>query len=201
MSLPTTRLAFRRVAASAQAQQSRSFARSAISFNNEASTSSSTSNASPSGSARDAEQAGYVQAEGSQSSSSERVDSRRSASVSKQVAYPDLLAPDAAFGNLVLPPSSLIPRTTLRPSYPGQPLPPLHAPQHKQINHPERLFPTIDNVETSGLIPELLNANGEQAKLDVLEAMTGLSGGEIKGLNRYTVVLKRVVNMTKKGKM
>jgi hypothetical protein len=40
-----------------------------------------------------------------------------------------------------------------------------------------------------------------QNKEAVLSAATGMSVDEIRGLNRYTVVLKRVVNMTKKGKM
>lgn len=35
----------------------------------------------------------------------------------------------------------------------------------------------------------------------VLSAITGLSSVELRGLNRVTAAVKRVVNMTKKGKM
>ncbi len=42
---------------------------------------------------------------------------------------------------------------------------------------------------------------GNRLKMEVLQAQTGLTADEIRGLHRYTVVLKRVSNMTKKGKM
>jgi hypothetical protein len=49
---------------------------------------------------------------------------------------------------------------------------------------------------------ELLGGFTEaQNKEAVLSTLTGMSTDEIRGLNRYTVIIKRVVNMTKKGKM
>lgn len=96
---------------------------------------------------------------------------------------------------LLLPQSSKIPQTT---NQSGDQLPPSNAPQHVQINHPTRLF----QPPSGQLRAELLGGYTEaQNKEAVLSTLTGMSTDEIRGLNRYTVVLKRVVNMTKKGKM
>lgn len=50
-------------------------------------------------------------------------------------------------------------------------------------------------------MPEVVEQNSQAVKEKVLKGLTGLDTEEIRGLTRYTVVLKRVVNMTKKGKM
>ena len=96
---------------------------------------------------------------------------------------------------LLLPQSSKIPTTS---SQSGNTLPPSNAPQHVHINHPTRLF----QPPSGQLRAELLGGYTEvQNKEAVLSTLTGMSTDEIRGLNRYTVILKRVVNMTKKGKM
>jgi hypothetical protein len=96
--------------------------------------------------------------------------------------------------SLLLPPSSTIPRTL---NALHQQLPPASSPQHKHINHPSRLFPTQGPAEW----PQVVEQNSQAVKEKVLKGVTGLETDELRGLNRYTVVLKRVVNMTKKGKM
>lgn len=95
---------------------------------------------------------------------------------------------------LVLPHESKIPRS-LNAAH--QSLPPASSPQHTHINHPARLFPTTGPAEW----PQVVEQNSQQVKEKVLRGVTGLDVDELRGLNRYTVVLKRVVNMTKKGKM
>lgn len=103
-------------------------------------------------------------------------------------------APDSAFGPLILPPSGLIPRSR---TVSKQEIPAAGAPQHRHINHPERLFSPPRGNE----MPEIVEQNSQQVKEKVLKGLTGLDTDELRGLTRYTVVLKRVVNMTKKGKM
>lgn len=49
--------------------------------------------------------------------------------------------------------------------------------------------------------PERIGENEEGRREEVSQAITGLSRDELRGLRRYTVVMKRVVKMTKKGKM
>lgn len=96
--------------------------------------------------------------------------------------------------SLLLPSTSTIPRST---NAAHQPIPAPHAPQHAHINHPDRLFPTQQPQEW----PPVVEQNSAQVKEKVLRGLTGLDVDELRGLTRYTVVLKRVVNMTKKGKM
>jgi hypothetical protein len=96
--------------------------------------------------------------------------------------------------NLVIPASSTIPRSL---NALHQPIPAAQSPQHVHINHPERLFPSRAPQEW----PQVVEQNSAQVKEKVLRGLTGLDVDELRGLTRYTVVLKRVVNMTKKGKM
>ncbi|KAJ9120881.1 hypothetical protein QFC22_002816 [Naganishia vaughanmartiniae] len=103
-------------------------------------------------------------------------------------------APPSTFGPLILPPSGLIPRSR---TVAKQDIPAPNAPQHRHINHPERLF----TPPRANEMPEVVEQNSAQVKEKVLKGLTGLDTDEIRGLTRYTVVLKRVVNMTKKGKM
>ncbi|KAJ9092009.1 hypothetical protein QFC21_006989 [Naganishia friedmannii] len=103
-------------------------------------------------------------------------------------------APPSALGALHLPPSGLIPRSR---TVSKQEIPAPHAPQHRHINHPDRLFTTPRASE----MPEVVEQNSQQVKEKVLKGLTGLDTDELRGLTRYTVVLKRVVNMTKKGKI
>lgn len=95
---------------------------------------------------------------------------------------------------LLVPPTSTIPRSlnALHQSIPGP-----QAPQHTHINHPDRLFPPRQPQEW----PPVVEQSSAQVKEKVLRGLTGLDVDELRGLTRYTVVLKRVVNMTKKGKM
>jgi hypothetical protein len=74
-----------------------------------------------------------------------------------------------------------------------------HLPSspHRHINHPTRLFPSLP----ASSWPTLLDDNSPAVKEQVLATATGLSRDELRGLWKNTVVLKRVVNMTKKGKM
>jgi len=50
-------------------------------------------------------------------------------------------------------------------------------------------------------MPEVIGGNMAQRREVVLCAITGLSAGELRGLHRVTAAVKRVQNMTKKGKM
>lgn len=96
--------------------------------------------------------------------------------------------------NLLIPSSSTIPRSL---NALHQPIPAAQSPQHVHINHPNRLFPQRGPAEW----PQVVEQNSAQVKEKVLRGLTGLDVDELRGLTRYTVVLKRVVNMTKKGKM
>jgi hypothetical protein len=96
---------------------------------------------------------------------------------------------------LLLPQSSKIPSTQ---SQSGNELPPPNAPKHVQINHPTRLFQPPSGQLRQELLGGFTEAQNKEA---VLSTLTGMSTDEIRGLNRYTVIIKRVVNMTKKGKM
>ncbi len=77
------------------------------------------------------------------------------------------------------------------------PNPRFNNPPHVHINHPTRLFPAVSEVD----FPEQLDQNTPAVKDAILSANTGLSTDELRGLYKNTVVLKRVSNMTKKGKM
>jgi small subunit ribosomal protein S5 len=70
------------------------------------------------------------------------------------------------------------------------------APLHSHVSHPDRLF-----EGATGEHPAIVGGNSAAEKEVVLAAVTGLPKDEIRLLNRYAVVVKRVVNMTKKGKM
>ncbi|KAJ9116604.1 hypothetical protein QFC20_000537 [Naganishia adeliensis] len=96
--------------------------------------------------------------------------------------------------NLLIPSSSTIPRSL---NALHQPIPAAQSPQHVHINHPDRLFSQRGPAEW----PQVVEQNSAQVKEKVLRGLTGLDVDELRGLTRYTVVLKRVVNMTKKGKM
>jgi len=50
-------------------------------------------------------------------------------------------------------------------------------------------------------MPEVLGGNMLARREAVLCAITGLSSGELRGLNRVTAAIKRPVNMSKKGKL
>jgi hypothetical protein len=114
--------------------------------------------------------------------------SRSSSSSSSSSSATKLAAPSltAYVPTLDLPSSSII---TSNPLFTN--------PSHVHINHPSRLFPRIP--ESS--YPELLDQNSPAIKEQILSSSTGLSTDELRGLYKNTVVLKRVSNMTKKGKM
>ena len=50
-------------------------------------------------------------------------------------------------------------------------------------------------------MPDVLGGNNAQRREIVLSAITGLSTGELRSLNKVTVAVKRVVTMSKKGKL
>ena len=72
-----------------------------------------------------------------------------------------------------------------------------HPPTHKHLNFPNPLY----GVPPRNEMPEVLGGNNAQRRETVLSAITGLSPGELKGLNKVTVAVKRVVSMSKKGKL
>lgn len=96
----------------------------------------------------------------------------------------------SSFGDLgSLVPHTPIPRRSEFPtSYPG--------PSHKHINQPKFL-----DAPPESQFPARIGENEEGRREDVSLAITGMRREEMRGLRRYTVVLKRVVKMTKKGKM
>ena len=49
--------------------------------------------------------------------------------------------------------------------------------------------------------PDRIGENEEGRREDVSQAITGMTRDELRGLRKYTVVMNRVVKMTKKGKM
>jgi hypothetical protein len=79
-----------------------------------------------------------------------------------------------------------------RPDFPAT----YPGPTHKHINEPKFL-----DAPPSSQFPARIGENEEGRREDVSLAITGMSRDEMRGLRRYTVVLKRVVKMTKKGKM
>lgn len=100
---------------------------------------------------------------------------------------PAATEPEAPKSSYVLKP---IPRpSSFRSRFPD-------APLHSHISHPDKLF-----EGATGEFPDVVGGNAAAEKEIVLASVTGLSKEEIRGLNRYAVVVKRVVNMTKKGKM
>lgn len=88
------------------------------------------------------------------------------------------------------------------PTYdnPRRPEYPTHfkdAPLHKHVNYPlPILAPRKD-----GKVPETLGENTKVKQEILLSSLTGLSKAEFNNLTRFTPITKRVVNMTKKGKM
>lgn len=86
-------------------------------------------------------------------------------------------------------PHNPIPR---RPDFPAT----YPGPTHKHINQPRLL-----DSPPASQFPDRIGENEEGRREDVSLAITGMSKDEMRGLRRYTVVLKRVVKMTKKGKM
>lgn len=95
-----------------------------------------------------------------------------------------------------LSPSSLLPYHPV-PRSPYFPSAFPSPPQHKYLNFPEPLFkpPPVDEF------PDRVGLKAEQRREEVSQAITGLKRDEMRALRRYTVVMKRVVKMTKKGKM
>lgn len=119
----------------------------------------------------------------------------RPARLLSALAHPHATRPHSTLiQRLTLPQEAAIPRTLNALS---QPLPPAAQPQHVHVNHPSRLFPTLGPAEW----PQVVEQNSQAVKERVLRGVTGLDVDEVRGLTRFTVVLKRVVNMTKKGKM
>ncbi|BEI84375.1 hypothetical protein CcaverHIS002_0409790 [Cutaneotrichosporon cavernicola] len=71
------------------------------------------------------------------------------------------------------------------------------APQHRIYNFPNNTFPPLPESEH----PIALGENMVAKNMRVLGALTGYTRQELEGLYRYPVDMRRVVNMTKKGKM
>lgn len=71
------------------------------------------------------------------------------------------------------------------------------APQHRIYNFPGNTFPPLPESQH----PTALGENMASKNRKVLAAITGYSREELDGLYRYPVDVRRVVNMTKKGKM
>lgn len=90
--------------------------------------------------------------------------------------------------SLVVPRESIPRRPDFPATYPG--------PSHKHINQPKFL-----TAPPASEFPARIGENEEGRRELVSLAITGMRGEEMRGLRRYTVVLKRVVKMTKKGKM
>ncbi|CAD6567178.1 MAG: 28S ribosomal protein S5, mitochondrial [Tremellales sp. Tagirdzhanova-0007] len=72
-----------------------------------------------------------------------------------------------------------------------------HPPIHKHLNFPNPLYSAPPPNE----MPDVLGGNNAQRREIVLSAITGLSTGELRSLNKVTVAVKRVVTMSKKGKL
>ncbi|CAK9779959.1 hypothetical protein CC85DRAFT_158755 [Cutaneotrichosporon oleaginosum] len=71
------------------------------------------------------------------------------------------------------------------------------APQHRIYNFPNNTFPPLPESQH----PTALGENMAAKNRRVLSAITGYTREELEGLYRYPVDVRRVVNMTKKGKM
>ena len=88
-----------------------------------------------------------------------------------------------------LTPHNPIPRRQDYPStYPG--------PLHKNVNQPQWMATPPESQ-----FPDRIGENEEGRREDVSQAITGMNRDELRGLRKYTVVMNRVVKMTKKGKM
>ena len=88
-----------------------------------------------------------------------------------------------------LTPHNSIPRRQDYPStHPG--------PLHKNINQPQWMATPPESQ-----FPDRIGENEEGRREDVSQAITGMTRDELRGLRKYTVVMNRVVKMTKKGKM
>ena len=93
--------------------------------------------------------------------------------------------------SLQLPYYHPVPRLS---SFPSQfPNPPLHS--HLNFPHPAYSAPP------RGQMPDVLGGNMMARRELVLSSITGLSTSELRGLHRITASVKRVVNMSKKGKL
>jgi len=111
-----------------------------------------------------------------------------------------ILARHASNSSTSIPSTSL---SSLPPLTPHNPIPRRRdypqthpGPVHKNINQPQWMA-----TPSESQFPERIGENEEGRREEVSQAITGLSRDELRGLRRYTVVMKRVVKMTKKGKM
>ena len=86
---------------------------------------------------------------------------------------------------------SIVPRSTHHPSSLAS------HPTHKHINFPHKLF----SPPSPEAMPERIGATSVSAEMDVLSGVTGLGSDELRALRSKAVVMKRVVKMTKKGKL
>ncbi|KAL7420976.1 28S ribosomal protein S5, mitochondrial [Cryptotrichosporon argae] len=86
--------------------------------------------------------------------------------------------------------STPVPRPSTYPSrFPG-------APAHTHVSHPAPLFASPPRAQWPAVLGQDVGDKNER----LLAAVTGLAREDVRGLYRAGVVLKRVVNMTKKGK-
>jgi hypothetical protein len=93
--------------------------------------------------------------------------------------------------------SSLPPLTPHNPVPRRQDFPSRHpGPAHKHVNQPQFL-----STPQESEWPDRIGENEEGRREDVSQAITGMTRDELRGLRKYTVVMNRVVKMTKKGKM
>jgi hypothetical protein len=70
-------------------------------------------------------------------------------------------------------------------------------PIHHHINHPYRQFEPLPPNER----PEVVGGDQRARRETVLSAVTGMKSGDMRGLRRIAVGIKRVVNMTTKGRV
>lgn len=70
------------------------------------------------------------------------------------------------------------------------------SPVHKHLNQPQWL-----STPSESEFPDRIGENEEGRREEVSQAITGMTRDELRGLRKYTVVMNRVVKMTKKGKM
>jgi hypothetical protein len=93
--------------------------------------------------------------------------------------------------------SSLPPLTPHNPIPRRQDYPSTHpGPLHKNINQPQWMATPPESQ-----FPDRIGENEEGRREDVSQAITGMTRDELRGWRKYTVVMNRVVKMTKKGKM
>lgn len=71
------------------------------------------------------------------------------------------------------------------------------APKVKLFNYAAPTFPPLPEE----MRPQQLGENQKDKNMKVLAALTGFTRQELGNLYRYPVDMRRVVNMTKKGKM